>query len=137
MLRTLTIVLLAVASSSLAGEPLRIIDGDGFELNGENVRLWGIDAPEMDQQCSRDGETFQCGAFAKDMLAALIGSDIPDCEKVDTDRYKRTIARCTVGGRDLGSLMVQSGWAVDFTRYSRGHYAFEGTTAKDAQHFHA
>ena len=88
MLRTLTIVLLAVASSSLAGEPLRIIDGDGFELNGENVRLWGIDAPEMDQQCSRDGEAFQCGAFAKDMLAALIGSDIPDCEKVDTDRYK-------------------------------------------------
>ena len=71
MLRTLTIVLLAVASSSLAGEPLRIIDGDGFELNGENVRLWGIDAPEMDQQCSRDGEAFQCGAFAKDRCRRL------------------------------------------------------------------
>ena len=65
------------------------------------------------------------------VLAALIGSDMPDCEKVDTDRYKRTIARCTVGGRDLGSLMVQSGWAVDFTRYSRGHYATEETAAKD------
>ena len=35
------------------------------------------------------------------------------------------MARCKVDGMDIGSLMVSLGWAVDYERYSKGHYQVE------------
>lgn len=126
------IFILAALPASAEAERLRIIDGDGFELAGENIRLWGIDAPELEQTCEREGVNYGCGNFARDVLESLISTDLPVCETVDTDRYNRTIARCSVGGRDLGAMMVQSGWALDFRRYSQGRYAAEENDARTA-----
>ena len=41
-----------------------------------------------------------------------------DCEALDTDRYDRIVARCSVGGEDAGRVLVRAGWAVAFRRYS-------------------
>lgn len=132
MLRTLTIIFLAFASSSMAGEPMRIIDGDGLKAGKERIRLWGIDAPERRQPCTKDGAEYPCGAVAADMLAAFIGSNPVACVEVDQDRYGRTVARCEVEGADLGALMVASGWAVDYERYSGGFYAEHMAQARAA-----
>ncbi len=37
---------------------------------------------------------------------------------VGRDRYKRIIARCTVGDEDLEKWMVANGWALAYRRYS-------------------
>jgi len=123
---------LMLAAPAQAGEA-RVIDGDGLEMAGVSYRLWGIDAPELGQHCERDGKRYPCGDLARKMLSALIGGDPVTCEKVDEDRYGRTVARCAVGGSDLGSMMVNAGWALDFERYSDGHYAFEEERAREAE----
>lgn len=57
------------------------------------------------------------------MLRLFNSSDPVQCEEMDRDRYDWTVARCQVAGADLGALMVGSGWAVDYPRYSRGWYS--------------
>jgi hypothetical protein len=37
---------------------------------------------------------------------------------VDTDRYGRIVARCEVGGRDIGRALVQQGLAFAYRKYS-------------------
>lgn len=100
-----------------------VTDGDGLHQAGERVRLWGIDAPELDQECKRNGMAYRCGEQARDALVALVAAGDVRCEPVDRDRYGRTVARCSVNGLDLGAEMVRLGWAVDYRRYSRGIYA--------------
>lgn len=92
---------------------VRVIDGDTFETPwGERVRLWGIDAPEA----GAPG-----GLSAEIHLETILGHGA-ECERVDTDRYGRTVARCTWGGGDVACSMIEAGTAVEWTRYSGGAY---------------
>ncbi len=111
---------------------MHVSDGDSLRIDGERIRLWGIDAPELGQRCRHDGQSYDCGKASQAALSSLIGSSQVKCEMVDTDRYGRTVARCFVGGTDLGAAMVRLGWAVDFARYSKGYYAGEQEQAKAA-----
>ena len=97
---------------------VRVIDGDTIEVDGERIRLSGIDAPEDDQVCGIHGANFSCGDAATSKLQELIGQRQVQCVGDDRDRYGRLIAICSVDGRDVGQEMVRSGWAVAFTKYS-------------------
>ena len=105
---------LPTTTAALTG-PATVSDGDGLRLNGERIRLQGIDAFELHQTC----ETGPCGQQARDALQRLVVGRHVACEPVDTDRYGRTIAYCHVDGVDLGEQMVQQGHALAFRRYSR------------------
>lgn len=109
-----------------------VIDGDGFKISGVTYRLWGIDAPETGQTCERPQGLYPCGMIAREVLRAFIGDDRPRCAPVDQDRFGRTVARCTVGGVDLASMMVNAGWALDWPRYSNGAYRVEQDRAQSA-----
>lgn len=101
-----------------------VIDGDTIEIHGARVRLYGIDAPEHDQLChDRRGERYRCGQVASNALAEFIGRQAVACVEVDRDRYRRTVAVCTVGRIDLADWLVRGGLAIDWPRYSRGDYA--------------
>ncbi len=91
-------------------------------------RLWGIDAPETTQNC-RDG--CPAGRLAATQLQTLIKGREIACKAKDTDRYGRTVAICRAGGEDLGALMVRSGMAWAFVRYSRD-YVNQEARAKSA-----
>ena len=41
-------------------------DGDSLMVGDTEVRLFGIDAPEWDQSCQKNGTDWSCGAAAAD-----------------------------------------------------------------------
>ncbi|SDH59180.1 MULTISPECIES: thermonuclease family protein [Bradyrhizobium] len=111
-----------------------VIDGDTIEIHGTRVRLFGIDAPEHDQLCSNPhGDPYRCGQVASNALAGFIGGQTVACVEVDRDRYKRTVAVCSVGKVDLADWMVRGGLAIDWPRYSKGDYAPAEAEARGKQ----
>ena len=113
-LSVLAVALALVASPALA-QSARVVDGDTLKVDGVTYRLWGIDAPELEQPCA-DG--WPAGRAATEHLRALIGERHVTCKPRTLDRYGRTVAVCHVDGRDLGADMVTDGHAWAFVRYS-------------------
>lgn len=95
----------------------RIIDGDSLMVAGTEVRLWGIDAPELLQRCTRDGREVQCGREAARALITLVAGQQVTCERRDVDRFGRTVATCRVESVDLAQAMASAGHAVSFGGY--------------------
>ncbi len=116
----LTIALCLLATPALADVtgPARVIDGDTLEVQGERIRLHGIDAPESRQLCRLDGKPWQCGKDAANALAEKIARRLVTCQDLGRDRYERIIARCAVAGEDIGAWMVSEGLALAYRRYS-------------------
>ena len=46
----------------------RIIDGDTIHIGNNKIRLYGIDAPEINQNCSYNNEDWKCGQLSKNFL---------------------------------------------------------------------
>jgi endonuclease YncB( thermonuclease family) len=91
-----------------------VIDGDTIEIQGQRIRLWGVDAPESDQLCrGQGGNHYQCGQVASNRLDAFIAHRSVDCVEVDVDRFRRAVAVCTVAGVDLADWLVKNGLALD------------------------
>jgi endonuclease YncB( thermonuclease family) len=100
---------------SLEGRP-QVTDGDTIRINDARIRLKGIDAPEMDQACTRAGRTYRCGETARRALIDLVSGENVQCRAAGRDRYRRILARCAVKGSDIGARMVEEGWAVSYGR---------------------
>ena len=89
-----------------------VVEGDLLNVNGLPVRIYGIDAPEIGQTCrSARGEEFDCGAAARSVLEGLIGTGSVQCEIFSILTNKEQVGTCTSGGRDIGAVMVVTGWA--------------------------
>ena len=130
LLIVLLLIMLA-RQPAWAGE-VHVSDGDSLKIDGERVRLWGIDAPELGQRCQWRGQPFDCGRAAKEQLGKLVAGGGVECALVDRDRYGRMVARCQSGGLDLAAGMVHAVWALDYSRYSHGAYAREERDAREA-----
>ncbi len=111
--------------STLTGRAL-VIDGDTLEIDGQRVRLEGIDAPEIAQTCGlTNGETWPCGRAASKALSRLVaGSDVA-CDSQGTDKYGRILGICFSDGRALNAVMVETGLAWAFVKYSALYVAEE------------
>jgi len=101
---------------NIAGR-VTVNDGDSITLGTERIRLRGIDAPELDQSCRRDGAAYACGRQARQSLIALIDGRPVSCSGSQRDRYDRMLAICTAGGSDLSRGQVEAGWAVAYGGY--------------------
>lgn len=100
-------------SEQLAG-PATAVDGDTLEIAGTPVRLAGIDAPELRQQCQRRGRPWACGEAARRALEEAIGDGVVTCVSSERDVYGRPVARCRAGTLDLSDHMVRAGLALAF-----------------------
>lgn len=106
----------AQQSFALEARVSKILDGDTFTLSGESrrIRVWGLDAPEWDQQG---------GSNATATLRSLISGKTLRCNVLDIDRYGRLVGQCFLpDGRDIAAEMIRSGAATEYCRYSRGFY---------------
>lgn len=99
----------------------RIIDGDTLDINGERIRLHGIDAPEAGQTCPGGATgTWDCGDAATKHLRKLADGAIT-CEGHERDAYSRLIGTCFSGGRNINSEMVRQGYAWAFVKYAQDY----------------
>ncbi len=122
MVRRGTILAAILAAGTAAAGPdgrIAVVDGDTIRVGGETVRLFGIDAPEVDQTCRRPtGEIWRCGNWARREVGRLFDGRRAACRAVERDRYGRTVATCSVDGRDMGEVIVANGYARAYLRYS-------------------
>ena len=96
-------------------ESPRAIDGDtiGCANLPKNVRLAGIDAPEMPGHCRRGRVCTPGDPFAsKAVLARLLASGDVVVRPAGHDRYGRMLARVTVGRLDASCRMMAEGAAI-------------------------
>lgn len=129
----LTLLLAGCIASEAPEGRARVLDGDTMVVGAETIRLYGIDAPEHDQTCQDDsGADWPCGPTAKATLVRLIGAQPVTCAPRNRDRFGRLVARCTVGGADIGAQMVEAGMALAYRHYSRA-YVPQETRAKAAR----
>jgi endonuclease YncB( thermonuclease family) len=103
-------------ADTFTGQVTRVVDGDTFWISSadERIRVWGLDAPEIDQPG---------GARATAALAGLISRQQLTCRQRDIDRYGRIVGQCFLpDGRDVTAAMIASGTAEEYCRYSGNHY---------------
>lgn len=125
------LVLLAALLGTFAkASETRVIDGDTLEVGSTKVRLFGIDAPEYGQKCSkRKSGVWPCGKEATQFLVELIGDQQVTCVSKGIDNYDRQIGVCSVGDLEINASMVSSGMAWAFVKYSTAYVSLE----KDAR----
>jgi endonuclease YncB( thermonuclease family) len=123
---------LAQAPDVLTG-PASAADGDTLMMGGHEVRLSGVDAPEGDQLCQKDGKPYAVAGDAQKALAAIVAGKTLSCAVQSTDRQGRPIAVCKADGTDVQQAIVAAGWAYDYARFSKGLYAPQQAQAKAAK----
>ena len=106
----------------------QIIDGDSIKIGRDEIRLFGVDAPEWKQDCVRNGKLWKAGRDAASWLKRQIEGKEISCAPHDKDRYGRWIATCINGaGDDIGRALVSNGWAYAYDRYSTRYIDDEKT----------
>ena len=111
------------AIESINGVPSRIIDGDTFVLNGERIRLCGIDAPEVNTKFGKSAKIYLDRMIGASFLwCNVVGSGTPCDGRSRSNSYNRYVAQCFSSGGDVACAMVRSGYASDYKRYSGGYY---------------
>ncbi len=99
------------AEAELRGTP-RVIAGDLIELQGQRLRLDGIDAPEPGQRCAFGNRLYDCGEVARTALLDLTAGTEVRCRQLGPGPAGSKLARCTAAGYDLSEGMVYTGWAL-------------------------
>ena len=111
-----------------------VSDGDSLRSGKLRIRLFGIDAPEKNQQCTNaNGAKWACGETAQKALEELVANaPYLQCDLIDTDRYGRAVMRCFAGKTDLGAALVRAGLALAYRQYS-SIYSADEDSAKTAE----
>ena len=135
LLSFLLAVALLAAGPTLAERPFnlggeitvtKVSDGDSLRSGRLKIRLFGIDAPELKQDCAdAAGRDWPCGKAARARLAELVTAPL-QCELIDVDRYGRLVMRCLAGGgTDIAEALVAQGLALAYRRYATDYVAAE------------
>lgn len=113
-------ILPLITAAAFACQVVKVYDGDSLTCaDRTKVRLAAIDAPELNGTChGKRGRvcTPGDGKQSRDTLGRLAMGRMLQCEKVGVS-YRRTVARCLVGGLDISCEMVARGQAVE--RYGK------------------
>ena len=121
------------ALAEIAGMP-KIIDGDTIEVQGQAIRLYGIDAPELGQACTIEERAYDCGLVARTALLDLTAGVAVTCQVVSAEVVSAEPGRaaedgrpgrCFAQGYDLSEGMAYTGWALALREVSAHYLVFE------------
>ncbi len=120
MLRNIILFLVACTTSytlvaselSVGSKGFYITDGDSVSVK---MRIYGIDTPELGQQCQHQGEILDCGKIAKEHLRTLIKEGRNwQISVIATDDYGRLLVRIQHSKGNLAEQMVADGMAYAY-----------------------
>jgi len=109
------IFLLVLVTAAQAGQykVTRVYDGDTIKAQGHDieieVRLIGIDAPEMSKKKGVPGQPY--GEIAKKHLTGLIHTKVVDIISYGFDQHNRLLGVVYFEGRNINLEMVKAGLA--------------------------
>ncbi|WP_120636099.1 thermonuclease family protein [Ruegeria sp. EL01] len=128
---------LAIAADLVEG-PVNVIDADTWYVGDVRVRLHGIDAPELGQNCETNDDTaWVCGNLVTQEVRRRFHGKSAQCTPLDRDRYGRVVARCRVIGRDVGRELVRHGLAFAYRKYSTDYAPEEALAASERAGLHS
>lgn len=101
-------------AGEIVGRP-KVVDGDTLDFSGRIVRLYGIDAPELDQTCRADDQLWPCGKEASWAAANRIHPHWVTCVPKGHAPDGAELAVCYLAGigqQELNVWLVAKGWAL-------------------------
>ena len=116
---SISVLVFLFTYTDIKSQDVKITDGDTIKINGEKIRFSGIDTPELNQTCVKEGIKNSCGLTAKQILIDKIIDNKVKCIKEGKDRYKRILAECFVNNESLSRYLVRSGYAFAYRKYSK------------------
>jgi endonuclease YncB( thermonuclease family) len=113
-----------MTSSPKEIQSISVIDGDTVRFEGKTYRLVGFDTPERGDRAGCDDERRRADT-ATNRLRGLLSDTSAHLERVScgckpgdegTTRcnYGRMCGRLTIGGRDVGQILIQEGLAYSY-----------------------
>ncbi|WGI22186.1 thermonuclease family protein [Amylibacter sp. IMCC11727] len=106
-----------IENQTFSGRVTWVSDGDTFKMSEHRwaIRIWGIDAAERDTPK---------GKAARAFVTNLIKGKRLNCDLVVVDKYKRTVATCYLGGKDIAPMILDAGHAEEYCSFSNGYYGY-------------
>ncbi len=126
MRKIMVLLFLAMALSNVAWAQrvCQVHDGDTFKLcNGQSIRVWGVDAPELKQPL---------GITSRNFLNHLIDDQTVHLLCVGKS-YRRKVCMVQLHHQDVGKDLVEQGYAYESREYSGTVYTDVENIAK-SQH---
>lgn len=87
-----------------------VTDGDTIRLGERNIRVVGIDAPELPaepKKCRRYLERPECTNASSAALHELIDGKLVSCTEAGRDQLGRTLAICWLGNIELNVWLIE------------------------------
>lgn len=126
----------ATAQEATVSGRARALQADQIVIGTQRISLWGIDAPDPDQdrECVASNRVFYgCYTNAKRALEILVDLGPVECKDTGQKNYVNfPYMTCTMGGIDIAEDLVKSGWAFAF-RLQTDKYVAAEATAKAAK----
>lgn len=114
---------------AIEGVPL-VLAGDSLRINGQVIKLAGIEAPEADQQCGGQGREarWRCGEQARNQLRDLVRNKQVRCEVSGAGSAVAT-GTCKMGATDIAAELVTRGHVFS----QQGLFSSYGRLEQDAR----
>lgn len=118
----------------MEGTVTNVSDGDTLKLTTEEgtalkVRLYGIDAPELERINRKTGKVAKPGQpYGDDAWQALRSKVLRhkvQLDIMDIDRYKRSVGIVSLNNRNINLELIKEGYGWAYTEYLKRPYASE------------
>lgn len=129
----------ALAAEEIRGEA-NVVSGNEVIVGKRAVRLFGILAPGLDDQCKVDGVDMKCGIIAWAELIKLADGQLISCDREELPAEAAAVAKsekpvifatCYIGEMDVNEALVRSGWAQAVPEQT-DRYEVDETDAKES-----
>ncbi len=117
---TLGLALTVVLAVPVSAAGVKVRDADTIVVEGQPIRLQGVDAPELNTRSGKDARRW--------MVNYLAGKSVK-CRLTGERSYDRWIGVCFAEGVDIGGAVISAGHALDCRKYSGGRYRHLETPA--------
>lgn len=106
----------------------RVVTGSTLYIDGLNVKMYGIDAPDIYQTCADShGRGYYCGREARSWLQNWINNREVTCHILGKVENGWATGTCFLDNNkyDVAAVVVNAGWAVAYTENTAVYVDYE------------